>query len=188
MLTTQLRNQNPLEPLDTNQFTQQLVQFAQVEQQLKSNEQLSTLVSLQQSVQATQALAFVGKTVAVDGTTSRLSNGQAFWSLNVPRQAAVTVNIQNSAGVTVYSGSYTMPAGTQTFVWDGRGINGTQFPDGDYTIQVVGKDANGQPIGVATEVEGTVESVDLTQSPPQLSIAGKNYTLDKVKRVVNPSI
>src|SRR5438105_4234594 len=65
LLTTQLKNQNPLDPLDTNQFTQQLVQFSQVEQQLKSNDQLATLVSLQQSAQSTQALGFVGNTVAV---------------------------------------------------------------------------------------------------------------------------
>src|SRR6202171_6287498 len=67
LLTTQLKNQNPLDPLDTNQFTQQLVQFAQVEQQLKSNDQLSTLVSLQKTAQSTAALAYVGQTVAVDG-------------------------------------------------------------------------------------------------------------------------
>src|ERR1700747_3536386 len=68
LLTTQLKNQNPLDPLDTNQFTQQLVPFAQVEQQLKSNDQLSTLVSLQKTAQSTAALEYVGKTVAVDGT------------------------------------------------------------------------------------------------------------------------
>src|ERR1044071_3093706 len=67
LLTTQLKNQNPLDPLDTNQFTAQLVQFASVEQQLKSNDQLSTLVALQKTAQATQALNFVGQTVAVDG-------------------------------------------------------------------------------------------------------------------------
>src|SRR5262244_2553546 len=67
LLTTQLKNQNPLDPLDTNQFTQQLVQFAQVEQQLKSNDQLATLVSLEKSAQNTQALAFVGETVGVKG-------------------------------------------------------------------------------------------------------------------------
>src|SRR5512144_1543661 len=66
LLTTQLQNQNPLDPLDTNQFTQQLVQFAGVEQQLKTNDTLSTLVSLQQTAQATQALNFVGKTAVVD--------------------------------------------------------------------------------------------------------------------------
>src|SRR5712671_4819345 len=72
LLTTQLKNQNPLDPLDTNQFTAQLVQFAQVEQQLKSNDQLTTLVSLQKTAQATQALIFVGETVAVDGDTAPL--------------------------------------------------------------------------------------------------------------------
>src|SRR3954471_19803824 len=79
LLTTQLKNQNPLDPLDTNQFTSQLVQFAQVEQQLKSNDQLSTLVSLQQTAQNTAALEFVGQTVGVAGATAPLSNGVASW-------------------------------------------------------------------------------------------------------------
>ena len=80
LLTTQLKNQNPLDPLDTNQFTQQLVQFAQVEQQLKSNDQLAALVSLQKTAQQTQALGFVGMTVAVDGQvrhTWPVSTGKA---------------------------------------------------------------------------------------------------------------
>src|SRR5437868_3403481 len=84
LLTTQLKNQNPLDPLDTNQFTQQLVQFSQVEQQLKSNDQLATLVSIEKSAQSTTALAFVGATVAVDGQTAALSNAQATWSFSVP--------------------------------------------------------------------------------------------------------
>src|SRR3982075_598693 len=81
LLTTQLQNQNPLDPLDTNQFTQQLVQFAGVEQQLKTNDSLSTLVSLQQTAQSTQALGFVGKTAAVDGSTAALSKSSATWNL-----------------------------------------------------------------------------------------------------------
>src|SRR5215213_8060945 len=84
LLTTQLKNQNPLDPLDTNQFTAQLVQFAQVEQQLKQNDQLSTLVSLQKTAQSTAALEFVGQTVAVDGATAPLQNGIASWDLTVP--------------------------------------------------------------------------------------------------------
>ena len=70
LLTTQLQNQNPLDPLDTNQFTQQLVQFAGIEQQLKSNDQLKSLVEIEKSAQATQALVYVGNTVAVDGSTA----------------------------------------------------------------------------------------------------------------------
>src|SRR2546430_16214955 len=70
LLTTQLQNQNPLDPLDTNQFTQQLVQFAGVEQQLKSNDQLKSLVELEKSAQSTQALVYVGNTVAEIGRAS----------------------------------------------------------------------------------------------------------------------
>ena len=85
LLTTQLKNQNPLDPLDTNQFTQQLVQFAQVEQQIKQNTQLETLISLEKSAQASTALAYVGSTVAIDGQTAALTNKHAAWTFNVPK-------------------------------------------------------------------------------------------------------
>src|SRR3989442_12331570 len=84
LLTTQLKNQNPLDPLDTNQFTQQLVQFAGVEQQLKTNDSLSQLVTQQQTTQATQALVFVGMTALVDGTTPCMMRWQVTWQLNEP--------------------------------------------------------------------------------------------------------
>lgn len=185
LLTTQLKHQNPLEPLDTNQFTQQLVQFAQVEQQLKQNDQLATLVALQKTAQSTAALGFVGETVVVDGSTASLANGQANWSLNVPKPATVTVNIKNSTGQNVFSGSYSMLAGVNDFTWDGKSSNGTQWPAGNYTMTVTAKDVSGQAIPVPTEVEGVVNSADLTKTPPMLSIAGQDFTLDKVKRVVH---
>jgi flagellar basal-body rod modification protein FlgD len=185
LLTTQLKHQNPLEPLDTNQFTQQLVQFAQVEQQLKQNDQLATLVALQKTAQSTAALGFVGETVVVDGSTASLANGQANWSLNVPKPATVTVNIKNSTGQNVFSGSYSMLAGVNDFTWDGKSSNGTQWPAGNYTMTVTAKDVSGQAITVPTEVEGVVNSADLTKTPPMLSIAGQDFTLDKVKRVVH---
>src|SRR5467141_3309929 len=112
LLTTQLKNQNPLDPLDTNQFTQQLVQFAQVEQQLKQNDQLATLISIEKAAQSTNALAFVGQTVAVDGQTAALTKGKASWSFTVPKPASATVTIRSTTGQTVYSGSFTMNAGT----------------------------------------------------------------------------
>src|SRR6187431_155445 len=121
LLTTQLKNQNPMDPLDTNQFTQQLVQFAQVEQQLKSNDQLATLVSLEKSAQATTALAYVGQTVAVNGTTAKLANADATWSFNVAKPSTVGVTISNAAGQQVYTGSFSMNTGPQNFTWDGRG-------------------------------------------------------------------
>src|SRR6266446_7681805 len=100
LLTTQLKNQNPLDPLDTNQFTQQLVQFAQVEQQLKQNDQLATLISIEKAAQSTNALAFVGQTVAVDGQTAALTKGKASWSFTVPKPASATVTIRSATGQT----------------------------------------------------------------------------------------
>jgi flagellar basal-body rod modification protein FlgD len=97
LLTTQLKNQDPLSPMDTNQFTQQLVEFASVEQQMKSNSFLTTLVSLEQAAQSTSALALVGATV-VDGSTTQLSNGKANWSLNVTKPATATVTIKDVTG------------------------------------------------------------------------------------------
>jgi flagellar basal-body rod modification protein FlgD len=186
LLTTQLKNQNPLDPLDTNQFTQQLVQFAQVEQQLKQNDQLAALVALEKTAQATTALAYVGTTVAVDGQTAALTNGQATWSFTVPKPVAATVTIKSATGQTAYSGSYTMNTGLQNFTWDGRDSNGVQWPDGNYTISITAKDASGQAVAISSEVQGVVDSVDLTQNPPVLMIGGQSFTLDKIKRVVRP--
>lgn len=184
LLTTQLQNQNPLDPLDTNQFTQQLVQFAGVEQQLKSNDQLKSLVDLQKSSASTEALVYVGQNVAVDGSTAQFDTS-ATWNLTAAKDTtSSTVSITNAAGVTVYSGNFSLKSGGVSFVWDGKGNDGTQYPPGAYTISAVGKDANGQNVAISTEVQGVVDSVDLTASPPLLSIGGTNYTTDKIKRVV----
>ena len=184
LLTTQLQNQDPLSPMDTNQFTQQLVMFAQVEQQLKSNDSLSTLVTLQQSAQATQALALVGATVVVNGSTENLSNGQATWTLNATKPAAATITITDSSGRTAYTGKFTVNSGSQTFTWDGHGNDGTLWPDGGYTLTAVGTDASGQSTAISTQVQAKVSSVDLTQTPPALSINGQNYTVSQLQQIV----
>lgn len=188
LLTTQLQNQNPLDPLDTNQFTQQLVQFAGVEQQLKTNDSLSQLVTLQQTTQATQALGFVGKTALVDGTTATMTKSTATWHLNVPTDATVDITVANSSGQTVFTGKYTAGAGTDVpFTWNGQGNDGTQWPDGKYTISATGKDVANNNVGIAAQVQGTVSSVDLTQSPPLLTIDGNSYTLSQVKSILATS-
>ncbi len=187
LLTTQLKNQNPLDPLDTNQFTQQLVEFAQVEQQMKSNDQLSSLVSLEKSAQATTALAYVGATVVVDGSTAQLTNSTANWSLNVTKPSTATITIKDSTGQNVYTGTVAVNPGTQNFTWNGRGNDGRVWPDGAYTLTATAVDANQQSVAISTEVQAVVDSVDLTQDTPQLSINGQNYTLDKIKRIVRPT-
>ena len=98
LLTTQLQNQNPLDPLDTNQFTQQLVEFAGVQQQINTNDSLATLVSLQQTTQSTQALEFVGKTAVVKGSTTALTSSQAAWGLNIPSASIPPISAGSTSG------------------------------------------------------------------------------------------
>ena len=186
LLTTQLQNQNPLSPLDTNQFTQQLVEFAGVQQQINTNDSLSTLVSLQQTAQSSQALEFVGKTAVVKGSTTSLTSSKAAWGLNIAAASTVTINIANSTGATVYTSSIAANAGdNQTFTWNGLGTDGTQQPDGTYTLTATAKDSTGSSVGVSTEIQGVVSSVDLTQSPPLLSIGGQTFTVNQVRSIVN---
>ena len=186
LLTTQLENQDPLSPLDTNQFTQQLVEFAGVQQQINTNDSLSTLVSLQQTAQSSQALQFVGKTAVVKGNTATLTNSETTWELNIPTASNVTVSIANSSGQTVYTNTFAANAGNnQVFNWNGLGTDGTQNPDGSYTLTAVAKDSNGNNVATTTSVAGVVSSVDLTQSPPLLSIGGQTFTVNQVESILD---
>ena len=186
LLTTQLQNQNPLDPLDTNQFTQQLVQFAGVEHQLKSNDQLKSLIEIEKGAKETQALVYVVNTVAVDGSKAQFDTS-ATWNFKTDKDTNATITITNSAGQTAYTGNFTLKQGGSSFVWDGKGNDGVQWPAGTYTMTATGKDSSGNSVAISTEVQGIVDSVDLTSTPPLLSIGGQSYTTDKIKRVVRPT-
>jgi flagellar basal-body rod modification protein FlgD len=186
LLTTQLQHQNPLDPLDTNQFTAQLVQFAGVEQQLKQNDQLKSLIAIEKGAQATQALVYVGNNVAVDGSSVKF-DGSATWNLNSPVAATAKLTITDATGQTAYSGNFSLNKGPSSFQWDGVGSDGTQWPAGTYKMTATYKDSAGAEVAVPTEIQGIVDSVDLTASPPLLSIGGKTYTTDQIKRVIRAS-
>src|ERR1700728_4685859 len=121
LLTTQLQNQDPLDPMDTSQFTEQLVEFASVEQQINENTNLQTLISLQQTSEATQAMQLIGSTVTVNSTTGTLANasGQsASWALSSPSPATGTVTITNSAGAVAHTGTTSLSSGNNTYSWN----------------------------------------------------------------------
>ena len=186
LLTTQLQNQNPLDPLDTNQFTQQLVEFASVEQQVNMNTNLQTLISLQQTSQATSAMQLIGSTAAVKSNTAVLSNATgspATWSFSVPSPATGQLSITNSSGQTVFGGTVTLSPGNQTFTWSGQGTNGITWPDGNYTMSINATGANGQPVTIATEVKGTISGIDLSQNPPQVLIGGQDYPISAIQSI-----
>ena len=182
LLTTQLQNQNPLDPLDTNQFTQQLVQFSSVEQQLKTNDFLATLVDASTTNRAASAAGYLGATVTADGSTTTLANSKATWTLTAAKPAAkATVTVTDSTGATVFTSTGAMTAGTSDFNWDGRTDDGSLLTGGQYTIKVDAVDAAGLPVTVSTEVSGKVDAVDLSGSTPVLKIGNMSVPLDKVK-------
>jgi flagellar basal-body rod modification protein FlgD len=185
LLTTQLQHQDPTSPLDPNQFTQELVQFASVEQQINTNTSLSTLISLQQTQQAASALQFIGATVAVSGATAELANGQASWNYSVNRPATASISISNSAGQTVFTTSQAVQPGAQTFTWNGRDSQGNVAPDGAYKISISAVGANSQNVPVTTQVHGVVSGVDVSKSPPTLTVAGQSYPLNQIIQVLS---
>jgi flagellar basal-body rod modification protein FlgD len=184
--TTQLQNQNPLDPLDTNQFTQQLVEFASVEQQINMNTNLQTLISMQQTSEATSALQLVGSTITVSGNSATLSNATnspATWSLNAATPATANVTITSAAGTTVYTGTRSLNAGTQSFTWSGKGNNGQTWPDGTYTLSINATGANGQAVTVSTQVQGVVSAVNTSSNPPTLTVNGQTVQLSQITSI-----
>jgi flagellar basal-body rod modification protein FlgD len=141
---------------------------------------------MDKTAQQTTALAYVGANVVVDGSTGNVTNGKGNWSFNVTKPATATVTIKDSTGQTAYTGSFAVNPGTQNFQWDGKGNDGRQWPDGNYTLSATAVDASKNTVAISTEVQATVDSVDMTQDPPLLSINGQNYTMDKIKRIVRP--
>ena len=184
LLTTQLQNQNPLEPLDTNEFTAQLVQFTSVEQSIATNKNLEQLVALSITSAFQTSVGYIGKTVTAAGSVTQLSDGAATWNYSLTADSPeTTITVTNAQGQTVFSETRAAVSGANTFTWDGRLESGQQAPDGPYTISIQARDADGNNVGVATEVEGIVTAVDLTGTEPVLTINGTEVALSRVRAV-----
>jgi flagellar basal-body rod modification protein FlgD len=171
--------------MDTNQFTQQLVEFAGVEQQLKTNSDLDQLVTLNQSSQAIAALSFVGATVTASGKTSQLQNGSAIWNITSPQPATASISILDQNGNTVATAQQALTAGTQPFSWNGTTSTGTVAPNGFYQIQITAQNSSGQNVTVSTQFTGTVTAVDLTGSQPMLVLGSGEIPISQVISIQN---
>ncbi len=188
LLTTQLKNQSPLDPLDTNQFTQQLVQFTEVEQTVKQNENLEKLVQLSAANTITNVVGFLGGEVTLSGTESELSNGSANWNYDIEGGTDnATFSVLDSNGVPVFTTSGPAPEGQNAFVWDGRTSNGTIAPDGNYTLSISAVDSNGTALKVTTEIVGLVDGVNFNGDEPVLLIGTREVKLGDIISVRLPN-
>ena len=145
MLTTQMTHQNPLSPMDTHEFTAQLVQFSQVEQLMNMSQSVEKSLDVQQSGNLLAAAQMIGRDVRARTSGVRLENGQAeiSYELADARQAATLV-ITDAAGNTVLQKSMAATSGSHNFVWDGRDQNGLRRADGVYAVKLVSQDSAGR--------------------------------------------
>jgi flagellar basal-body rod modification protein FlgD len=186
LLTTQLKNQDPTSPLDTNQMTQQLVSFSQVEQAINTNDKLTNLVALQSTNQSLAALPLVGHTVEYADNQGVLTNGTATFGYKLPADAAnANIVITNANGQTVFQTPAETASGFHAFTWDGSTIDGTTAPDGIYTFNVVAAATDKSTIQATLSAYGAVSAVDLSSGTPSLYIGGLSEALSKVTAITN---
>jgi len=184
LLTTQLKNQDPLSPMDSAQFTQQLVQFSQVEQSINANQNLESLISLTKTRVGGEAVSYLGKTVTLTDGSAGLNNGQAHWGYSLGSGSASThLVISDSKGRMVYAGAGDTAPGLHAFTWDGKDSGGNTLPDGTYTLSVVAKTADGTSINSEIASQGVVDEVDLSGSEPMLKIGALSVPLSKATRI-----
>jgi flagellar basal-body rod modification protein FlgD len=181
LLTTQLKNQDPLDPMRSSEFTSQLVQFAGVEQSISTNKKLDQLVQLQTSSQLNSAVSFIGKIVEVVSDLLLLKDGAAKISYGLDRNAAQTIiSITNQNGRAVRSVQGETDAGRHEFVWDGRDSNGVQVPDGVYGFSVVATDGDEQTIDTIAASLGRVTGVEVVDNAPRLNIGDLGVSFDSI--------
>jgi flagellar basal-body rod modification protein FlgD len=160
MLTTQLKNQDPLSPMDSTQFTNQLVQFSSVEQQINANTNLQTLISLQKTGQTSQAISYLGQSVEMSSSQLPLQGTSAAFSYTLPKEAkSCQIAIKNSSGTTVYSTTGDTTAGRHDIQWDGTNAAGKAQDDGLYTVTVTATATDGTSMSPTTTTYGTVNRV-----------------------------
>lgn len=159
MLMTQLQNQDPTSPMDTNQFTSELVEFSGVEQQINTNASLTQLIQLTQGGEVMQGSQIDGKQISVTSTQIPLQNGTGSVTFTAPTAEPVAIAISNSAGQQVLDTSLTATAGQNTWTWNGTNNNGNQVADGAYNISVIGANSDGSTTPLTFTVTGTATGV-----------------------------
>jgi len=185
LLTTQLNNQDPMSPLDSNEFTAQLVQMSGVEQQLLTNDLLKNLVDSSSNGIA-DAVSLIGKEIRATSDVAGLQKGKADWAYNLPRDATdVKLEILDASGKTVHSENLTdVTAGEHTLSWNGKDNSGKQLADGgQYTLKITALDSAGAAVPTTTYVDGVVSAVEQADGKTWITVKGAKVLWDMVTKI-----
>ena len=183
LLTTQMKNQDPLSPLDSNEFTAQLTQMAGVEQQLLTNDLLTSLVAAQAAGGLDNASNYIGKNVTAAWTATSLEDGKATWAYELADKAEkVTLQVVNSTGAVVWEGDAPdKTSGIHSFTWNGQLKGGDVADDGGvYTLKVSATNAAGGKVDSQALIQGRVTGVEMYDGAPYLVIGDSILPLSTV--------
>lgn len=186
ILTAQIQNQDPLEPMDSSKFTEQLVQFSGVEQQIKSNSQLETLIKATTSNAGAALSGYLGQQAEIDSAGAQYTGGTIHWRYALPSDAAkATITVTDASGKVLYSKAGDATKGAHDFEWNGELNSGGTAPgDQPYWINVVAEDANGKTITPAHSLVTTISGVDLTYGEPALTTPAGIFAYADIKRLM----
>ncbi|WP_443477979.1 flagellar hook assembly protein FlgD [Novosphingobium aerophilum] len=159
LLTTQMTNQDPLDPMDTSEYTQQLVQYSQVEQSIQQTGKLEDILSQLTSQQMAQASSYIGREARFDSPVAGLGNAPAHWTYYVDgTPSTITATIKDSSGTVV--NTVTLDPTTQgSYEWDGTKADGTKAADGAYTLSITATNAAGNALDTTTNSVAIVDDV-----------------------------
>lgn len=162
LLMTQLQNQDPTAPLDTNQFTSQLVQFSGVEQQINTNSSLTKLIELTQGGGVLQASAMVGKSVEVTSDRIALQSGKGAVQFSTTAAQDVSIGIYSDAGVKLRDAVVTTQPGRNDWAWDGKDNQGATLPDGAYRTIVTSQTGVSGQTGTSGQTDAATAAIPFT--------------------------
>jgi flagellar basal-body rod modification protein FlgD len=185
MLMTQLQNQDPTSPMDTNAFTTELVQFSSVEQQINTNTSLTSLIQLTQAGEVMQGSNMTGKQVTATSDHLALQNGKGTIQFATSTAQPVAIAIYNDSGTKLQDATLTSVKGTNTWTWDGSNASGATMPDGAYKVAVAAADSSGTVSALPFSVVGTATGVQSLSTGMQLRIGALSVDFSKVQSVGN---
>jgi flagellar basal-body rod modification protein FlgD len=185
MLMTQLQNQDPTSPMDTNQFTSELVQFSSVEQQINTNTSLTQLIQLTQGGDVMQASAMTGKQVTASSDHVPLQNGKGTIQFSTTTAQPVDISIYDANGAKLSDAMLESSAGTNTWTWNGTNSSGGTVPDGSYKFAVTGANADGTTTALTASVIGTATGVQSQSTGMQLELGALSVDFSQVQSVGN---
>ena len=183
----QLKNQDPLEPTDSDELLSQLSQLTQVEQAYNTNTNLEKLLAAQNNTTSMSAVSFIGKSVTANGDSINFDGASApslSYSLGASA-SSVTITISDSSGNTVR----TMQAGSQSsgnnsYTWDGKNDSGATVESGAYSFAVAGTTSGGSSVTTTTYTSGLVTGVSLSSDTPSLTIGAVSVPMTDVLSVL----